>query len=104
MYTLQDYIVVMLYIYFRYYYTQRSSTDQWPSYTGVKHGDELEFTFGHPITNLTGNYPEDEAQLSEYIVDYWLNFVIDGYVKFISIYITSQVTKLICLSVSLFVN
>ena len=35
----------------RYLYEHRSSADPWPEWSGVKHGDELEFTFGIPIGN-----------------------------------------------------
>ena len=34
---------------YRYFYNHQSSVDTWPTWSGSKHGDELEFTFGVPL-------------------------------------------------------
>ena len=34
---------------YRYFYNHQSSVDPWPTWSGSKHGDELEFTFGVPL-------------------------------------------------------
>ena len=34
---------------YRYFYNHQSSVDAWPTWSGSKHGDELEFTFGVPL-------------------------------------------------------
>ena len=34
---------------YRYYYNHQSSVDPWPTWSGSKHGDEIEFTFGVPL-------------------------------------------------------
>ena len=63
----------------RYFYNHRSSADPWPSYSGVKHGDELEFLFGVPLRqSLVHNYSDDEIILSEDIVNYWTTFASRG--------------------------
>jgi hypothetical protein len=33
----------------RFSYGHQSSVDPWPSWTGSKHGDEIEFIFGRPL-------------------------------------------------------
>ena len=62
---------------YRYFYAERSSTDLWPSYTGVKHGDELEFTFGGPL-NDPREYDLEEVSLARKMVTYWSNFARNG--------------------------
>ncbi len=63
----------------RYYYAHKSSRDPWPKYTGVKHGDELEFTFGTPLNpDVSTGYRADEVGLARDIVTYWTNFVKTG--------------------------
>ena len=65
----------------RYFYNHRSSADPWPSYSGVKHGDELEFLFGVPLRqSLDHDYSDGEITLSEDIVNYWTTFASRGYV------------------------
>ena len=34
---------------YRYFYNHQSSVDPWPTWSGSKHGDETEFTFGLPL-------------------------------------------------------
>ena len=34
---------------YRYYYNHQSSVDPWPTWSGSKHGDEIEYTFGVPL-------------------------------------------------------
>ncbi len=50
----------------------------WPKYSGVKHGDEIEFTFGRPLTN-PDNYNADEISFAHDVVTYWTNFAKTGY-------------------------
>ena len=61
----------------RYNYGHRSSLDPWPRWSGVKHGDELEFTFGHPLAR-PGLYTAPEVSLAHDILTYWINFVKTG--------------------------
>lgn len=51
--------------------------DAWPSWSGVKHGDELEFTFGHPLID-SKKYNGKEIGLAREILTYWTNFVKNG--------------------------
>jgi carboxylesterase type B len=63
---------------------QLSSNNPWSLWMGVKHGDELEFTFGHPLNKLEGghSYKEDERQLSLKIMKYFTEFAKTGYFVF----------------------
>ena len=63
---------------YRYYYSHRSSQDPWPKYTGTKHGDELEFTFGRPL-KAPAMYTVSEIDFANDIMTYWTNFVKTGY-------------------------
>ena len=62
---------------YRYFYNHQASTDPWPSWSGVKHGSELELTFGLPISNPT-QYKAEEIKLTHDILTYWLNFAQTG--------------------------
>ncbi len=65
---------------YRYKYAHRSSRDPYPAYTGVKHGDDVEFVFGTPLfDNLSEEYQEEEVELAEDLVNYWSTFVKTGY-------------------------
>ncbi len=67
---------------YRYKYAHRSSLDPYPAYTGVKHGDDLEFVFGTPLfEDLSEKYQDEEVALAEDIVNYWSNFVKTGWIK-----------------------
>ena len=48
---------------------------------GVKHGDELEFTFGHPLSRHTiHNYTVAERLLSLKMIKYFTDFAKTGYI------------------------
>ena len=65
---------------YRYKYAHRSSRDPYPAYTGVKHGDDVEFVFGTPLfDDLSEEYQEEEVELAEDLVNYWSTFVKTGY-------------------------
>ena len=64
---------------YMYYYTHRSSTHLWPSWTGVLHADEINFVFGEPL-NPTKGYLPQEIALSKKMMRYWANFARTGYV------------------------
>ena len=64
-------------LFFRYHYSHRSSRDLWPEWSGVKHGDELEFTFGQALSEPK-MYSAAEVSLANDVVTYWLNFVNTG--------------------------
>ena len=65
--------------YFRYFYNHKSSNDPWPSWSGSKHGDEVEMVFGSPLQNPK-KYKSEEVKFSKDIIKYWTNFVRTGYV------------------------
>ena len=62
---------------FMYYFTERSSTNPWPTWAGVLHGDEIAFIFGEPL-NRSKNYDQAEIALSKRMMAYWANFAKTG--------------------------
>ena len=55
-----------------------SSSNPWGSWMGVKHGDEMDFTFGHPMSNTDHNYTEAERDLSRKMMKYFTDFAKTG--------------------------
>ena len=62
---------------YRYYYNHQSSVDPWPTWSGSKHADELEFTFGVPLRKPQ-KYSAHEIKFTRDIITYWTNFVKNG--------------------------
>ncbi|XP_061505291.1 acetylcholinesterase isoform X3 [Anopheles gambiae] len=62
---------------YMYLYTHRSKGNPWPRWTGVMHGDEINYVFGEPL-NPTLGYTEDEKDFSRKIMRYWSNFAKTG--------------------------
>ncbi|ESO06840.1 hypothetical protein HELRODRAFT_76935 [Helobdella robusta] len=62
---------------YMYYFTQRYSTNPWPAWMGVLHGDEIMFVFGEALKSLA-NYSEDDKKLSRIMTEYWVNFAKTG--------------------------
>ena len=62
---------------YMYYFTHRSAGNPWPSWTGVMHGDEINYIFGEPLNPLK-NYQVEEQELSRRIMRYWANFAKTG--------------------------
>ena len=62
---------------YRYFYNHQSSNDPWPTWSGSKHGDELEFTFGVPL-KTPKLYSAQEIKFARDIITYWTNFVKNG--------------------------
>lgn len=60
-----------------YSFEHRTSSNPWPRWTGVLHGDEIEYVFGMPL-NKCGNYTDDEVVLSERMMAYWASFAKTG--------------------------
>ena len=55
-----------------------SSSNPWGQWMGVKHGDEIEFVFGHPLSNTDHNYTEAERDLSRKMMKYFTDFAKTG--------------------------
>lgn len=66
---------------YMYLYTHRSKGNPWPNWTGVMHGDEINYVFGEPL-NPGLNYTDEEKGFSKKIMKYWTNFAKTGYVLF----------------------
>ena len=62
---------------YMYHFTERASTNPWPTWSGVLHGDEVAFIFGEPL-NRTRNYDQKEIGLSRKMMAYWANFAKTG--------------------------
>ncbi|CRK91881.1 CLUMA_CG005501, isoform A [Clunio marinus] len=62
---------------YMYLYTHRSKSNPWPRWTGVMHGDEINYVFGEPL-NPRLEYLEGEKQFSRRIMRYWANFARNG--------------------------
>jgi len=62
---------------YRYHYNHQSSVDPWPTWSGSKHGDEIEFSFGLPLKSPE-LYSAQEIKFSRDIITYWTNFAKNG--------------------------
>uniref|UniRef100_A0A182J9S0 Carboxylesterase type B domain-containing protein n=1 Tax=Anopheles atroparvus TaxID=41427 RepID=A0A182J9S0_ANOAO len=62
---------------YMYLYTHRSKGNPWPRWTGVMHGDEINYVFGEPLNPSLG-YTDDEKDFSRKIMRYWSNFAKTG--------------------------
>ena len=62
---------------YMYYFSERASTNPWPTWAGVLHGDEIAFIFGEPL-NKSRNYDQNEKALSRRMMSYWANFAKTG--------------------------
>ncbi|XP_032511934.2 acetylcholinesterase-like [Danaus plexippus] len=62
---------------YTYYYKHRSKNSPWPSWTGVLHGDEINYVFGEPL-NPGKNYSPEEIEFSRRLMKYWANFAKTG--------------------------
>ena len=64
-------------LHYRYLYNHRSSQERAPSYAGVLHGAEVDFTYGLPLSDMD-RYRRSEVILAESMVTLWTNFVKSG--------------------------
>ncbi|KAJ1529628.1 hypothetical protein ONE63_006392 [Megalurothrips usitatus] len=62
---------------YMYYFKHRSLSNPWPSWTGVMHGDEINYVFGEAL-NPALNYHPLEIELSKRMMRYWANFAKTG--------------------------
>lgn len=63
---------------FGYFFDQHTSVSDWPDWTGVLHGDEIEYIFGVPLKSTMSSYSSNEQWLSRYMMEYWTNFAKTG--------------------------
>ena len=61
----------------RYLFSVRNPLDPWPLWSGVKHGDELDYVFGRPLSQPEIFDGKDIA-ISRFIIQSWANFVRTG--------------------------
>ena len=62
---------------FQYYYDHRASNHPWPNWTGVLHGDEINFVFGEPL-NRSLDYNDEEKAFAKDVMTFWSNFAKTG--------------------------
>jgi hypothetical protein len=55
-----------------YYFSERASTNPWPTWSGVLHGDEIAFIFGEPL-NRSKNY--DQVSIADSAGTFWDRFL-----------------------------
>jgi len=70
---------------YMYFFTEAYSSNPWPSWMGVMHGDDIIFMFGHVLRDSsvrTGRWPiaytPGEKELSRRMMTYWTNFAKSG--------------------------
>jgi acetylcholinesterase len=62
---------------YNYYLTQRYSTNPWPSWMGVLHGDDIFWVFGELLKDSM-NYTRSDQELSLKMMQYWTSFAKHG--------------------------
>lgn len=62
---------------YMYFFKHRSSRSLWPSWSGVLHGDEINYIFGEPLDSMK-RYTQEEIKLSKRMMRYWANFAKTG--------------------------
>ncbi|CAB54444.2 Carboxylic ester hydrolase [Caenorhabditis elegans] len=62
---------------FVYHFTQSSSANPWPKWTGAMHGYEIEYVFGIPLS-YSKNYKRREQIFSRKIMQFWASFAKNG--------------------------
>lgn len=63
---------------FRYLFTVNSPQDQWPKWTGVKHGDEMDYILGRPLLEPL-QFSVKDVFLSKFLIQSWTKFVNTGH-------------------------
>lgn len=57
---------------FKYVFDVRNPLDAWPTWSGVKHGDELDYLFAKPLLR---NQTLEHQSISLFMIEAWSNFV-----------------------------
>ena len=57
---------------YKYKFGVRNPNDNWPNWTGVKHGDELDYVFGRPVSSKE-EFNDEHFNLSKFIIEAWSN-------------------------------
>lgn len=63
-----------------YLYNHRSKSSPWPKWTGVLHGDEINYIFGEAL-NPNKDYTAEEREFGRRMMRYWTNFARYGSVQ-----------------------
>ena len=62
---------------YMYYLTQRYSSNPWPEWSGVLHGDDIVYVFGEALKPGL-NYSQADKDLSRRMMNLWVNFAKTG--------------------------
>lgn len=78
---------------YMYLYNHRSKSSPWPKWTGVLHGDEINYIFGEAL-NPNKDYTAEEREFGRRMMRYWTNFARYGSVQhtFFSLFICVAVS------------
>ena len=60
---------------YKYSFDVRNPVDVWPKWSGVKHGDELDYLFGRPIISNNELFSDEQKGISNFMIEAWSNFV-----------------------------
>lgn len=58
---------------FKYRFSVKNPYDMWPQWSGVNHGDELDYVFGRPLAS-EDMFGERDKELSRFMIEAWTNF------------------------------
>jgi len=62
---------------YQYHFTQRTSSNPWPEWTGVMHADDIQYVFGVPLREPE-RFTQEEQQLSILMMESLTNFAKTG--------------------------
>ena len=60
---------------YKYLFDVRNPMNTWPKWSGVKHGDELDYLFGRPILSNNESFTDEHVEVSSFMIEAWSNFV-----------------------------
>ena len=60
---------------YKYLFDVRNPMNTWPKWSGVKHGDELDYLFGRPILSNNESFTDEHVEVSIFMIEAWSNFV-----------------------------
>ena len=58
---------------YKYKFDVKNPLDSWPKWSGVKHGDEVDYVFGRPLGSKE-EFPTEHQELSKFMIETWSNF------------------------------
>ena len=59
---------------YKYSFEVRNPLSSWPAWSGIKHGDELDYLFGRPLLTNSKLFSNEHKQISIFMIEAWSNF------------------------------